>query len=255
LSQQPEFHSAAEDDLPLMSVVSQATLGPAEARRLTDEMKRDIQALWLKLNRLYEGGAHLALGYDSWGQYMQLEFGVGSSSQAYRLLGAGRVMDVLLPHSPNGEWPPPNEAQARELVPLLRDGEDDDVVVEVWNEVRARFGDDVTAEKVREVVAERLRSSQVGVEANGTRENGSSHSPDEALAHWVGLPEFGTNEEPIKLVISFDSRDDRAELMKQLGIETRHKHLKSQGSDVISTWWPERPKEDLSSLRFELVAE
>ena len=33
-----------------------------EARSLTDEVKRDAQALWEKLLALYEGGAHAALG-------------------------------------------------------------------------------------------------------------------------------------------------------------------------------------------------
>jgi hypothetical protein len=37
-------------------------LGPSEARRLTDQVKRDVQELWTKLVRLYEGEAHTASG-------------------------------------------------------------------------------------------------------------------------------------------------------------------------------------------------
>src|SRR6266508_1440298 len=71
-----------------------AALGPSEARRLTDEVKQDAQALWKKLLALYEGDAHTALGYESWGAYAAEEFGVGQS-QAYRLLDAGRVAEAI----------------------------------------------------------------------------------------------------------------------------------------------------------------
>jgi hypothetical protein len=41
-------------------------LGPAEARRLIDEVKRDAERLWAKFLEPHEGEAHLALGYSSW---------------------------------------------------------------------------------------------------------------------------------------------------------------------------------------------
>ena len=66
------------------------TFDGAEARRLTNELKRDAQALWSKLIELYEGGAHTALNYASWHEYCSAEFGFGKS-HSYRLLDAGRV--------------------------------------------------------------------------------------------------------------------------------------------------------------------
>ena len=101
-------------------------LGPSEARRLTDAIKRDAEALWQKLVELYDGGAHTALGYSSWQTYCEAEFGFGRS-QSYRLLEAGRVAELV----PHGGM---NERQARELAPLLRD-EDENAVVEVWSKV------------------------------------------------------------------------------------------------------------------------
>lgn len=44
-------------------------LSSGEARRLTDEVKADAAKLWQKLLRLYNGGAHTALGYASWETY------------------------------------------------------------------------------------------------------------------------------------------------------------------------------------------
>lgn len=121
-------------------------LGPSEARRLTEEVKRDAQALWRKLVDLYEGGAHTALGYSSWHAYCEAEFDMGQS-RSYQLLDAGRVAHAL--DSTNGGTAPLNERQARELVPLVNDeGE----AVQVWSEVRAEHGERLTAQKVRTAV-------------------------------------------------------------------------------------------------------
>lgn len=126
-------------------VFQQLQLSFDEARTLTDEVKRDAEALWLKLVRLYEGNAHGALGYSSWHAYCQTEFGFGQS-HAYRLLDAGRVAELF----PHGGM---NERQARELVPLL---DDEAELLETWRELRERYGDRLTAEKVRQAVQERL---------------------------------------------------------------------------------------------------
>jgi hypothetical protein len=94
-------------------VVLPALLTEAQARSLTDEVKRDAEQLWAKLVQLYEGQAHIALGYPSWAEYFEAEFG-GSEATAYRWLQAGRVMRQLPVGSPR-----PNEAMLRELTPLL----------------------------------------------------------------------------------------------------------------------------------------
>jgi hypothetical protein len=128
--------------------------GPSEARRLTDEVKADAHALWRKLVALYEGGAHTALGYSSWGDYCKTEFDMGQS-RSYQLLDAGRVANAL--DSTIVERPL-NEAQARELVPLL---DDEAGLVEVVREVRAEHGEQLTAEKVRTAVEKKRPPLQV----------------------------------------------------------------------------------------------
>jgi hypothetical protein len=156
-----------------------AALGPSEARRLTDQVKRDAQELWKKLLALYEGGAHTALGYDSWGAYAAEEFGVGKS-HAYRLLDAGRVAALIEGDSPNwgleganvGDHRDAallpraglNEAQARELAPLLRH-EGEEAVAEAWQDLHERHGDDVSAVDVRQLVRgnDSARSSAIGL--------------------------------------------------------------------------------------------
>jgi hypothetical protein len=134
-----------------LAPAERSRLDELEARQLTDEVKRDAEALWRKLLRLYQGQAHLALGYVSWHAYCDAEFGFGQS-RSYQLLDAGRVLDVL--DSTTVEWRPANEAQARELVPLLAD---EVAFLEVCRDLRAEHGDDkLTAEKVRAAVSEKL---------------------------------------------------------------------------------------------------
>lgn len=90
-------------DLPVV-----AALDAPAARSLTDEVKADAAALWQKLLTLYEGGAHRALGYSSWGAYFEAEFGQ-SGRHGYRLLEAARAVGSL----PSDQMV--TESQAREL--------------------------------------------------------------------------------------------------------------------------------------------
>jgi hypothetical protein len=132
-----------------MSAAPQGELLPAlsteEARLLTDEVKDDAETLWAKLAWLYRGGAHIALGYSSWGAYYEAEFGK-SGRQGYRLLEAAKVAAAL----PSDQLV--NEAVARELAPVLR--EDPERVGEVWDEAVDRYGEQPTAAEVRAVVQE-----------------------------------------------------------------------------------------------------
>ena len=121
----------------------QATLSEAEARSLTDEVKQDAERLWRKLVELYDGKAHVTLGYSSWGDYFEAEFG-GTRSKAYQLLSAGRVMRELAPVSDLRL----NHEQARELAPLL---DEPDALREAWAEASANGTP--TAAEVRDVVA------------------------------------------------------------------------------------------------------
>jgi hypothetical protein len=126
-----------------------ARLSPVEARTLTDEVKHDVVALREKLLRLYEGGAHLALGYTSWRAYWEAEFETHWRT-GYRELEAARVDRVVGPWA-NGPLP---ERQARELVPLL--GRPDELVAVVL-EARGRYGDRLTGEKLGRVIDERMQ--------------------------------------------------------------------------------------------------
>ena len=109
----------------------------------TLEVKADAQRLWAKLLRLYEGGAHIALGYASWAEHCEREFHIGKA-RSYQLLQSARVIQQLpvtsqltLTQSTNVDslkvtsQVPESEAIARELVPLLGNPQ---ALDEAWNE-------------------------------------------------------------------------------------------------------------------------
>lgn len=101
--------------------LARLSLTEEAARALTDEVKRDAEALWAKLLDLYEGKAHEALGYTSWGDYYTAEFG-GSRSAAYRLLEAGRVaLAIVSPNVGTDQLPaPPTVHHAQALANAAR---------------------------------------------------------------------------------------------------------------------------------------
>ena len=117
--------------------LARLSLTEEAARALTDEVKRDAEALWAKLLDLYEGKAHEALGYTSWGDYYTAEFG-GSRSAAYRLLEAGRVaLAIVSPNVGTDQLPaPPTVHHAQALAPFLRQ-HGEEAVREAWAEITA----------------------------------------------------------------------------------------------------------------------
>lgn len=75
-----------------------------------------------------------------------------------------------------------------------------------------------------------------------TRPQSEIENFDEA-AEWAGMPEYEPVEQPIKLIVSFASEEDRQDFAERLGVRLTAKSK--------SMWWPPRGKDDVSSVRFE----
>lgn len=78
-----------------------------------------------------------------------------------------------------------------------------------------------------------------------------THDADAAreLSHeWIGLPMFAEREKAPRVVVSFDSEEDRQRFLVEVGFSTIHKNTRG----TLSVWWPPRVREDLASLRFEI---
>lgn len=90
-----------------------------------------------------------AAGYRTFADYVEIRWDL-SATHAYRQIEASKVVDIL---SPIGDMPlPANEAQARELAPLVDDPE---AVRAVWMETVQDGEGRITARSVREHVSAR----------------------------------------------------------------------------------------------------
>jgi hypothetical protein len=87
--------------------------------------------------------------HDTFESYCRERWGM-SKTHANRQIEAAGVAGTLTPMGAI----PTSERQARELAPVLRD-EGEAAVVEVWRELRAEYGEDVTAERVKRLVGKR----------------------------------------------------------------------------------------------------
>jgi hypothetical protein len=107
-----------------------------------------------------------------------------SRTRAYQMIDAATVSTIV----DKAALPAPaNEAQARELVPLLR--EDERQAVEVWRELRDEHGDDLTAERVKRTVNLRLRREKRERQAAERRHEKLEAEP-KAVCNGCGRTEY-----------------------------------------------------------------
>jgi hypothetical protein len=88
--------------------------------------------------------------YDTFEDYCRERWG-WSKTHAYRHIEAANTLEVM---SPIGDTPK-NEAQTRELAPLAK--EDPEAAKELWDELVAEYGEKLTAKKIKQAVAARMK--------------------------------------------------------------------------------------------------
>lgn len=95
---------------------------------------------------------HIKAGFSDWGSYCKNRWGL-DLRYANRLISGARLAEILGPIGPE------KEGQMRELIPLAAEvGENE--LVEFAKELRAKYGDDVTAEKIRKAVERPLERAR-----------------------------------------------------------------------------------------------
>lgn len=130
-------------------VVTGRPMTAAEAAHVTDEIRTSGERLWSLLLASYEGRAWLALGYDSWREYVTAEFNM-SRSRAYQLLDAARVQ-LAISEAASSTDVEISEADARDLKPILAE-----VVEDIAIQTATAAPEDVPA-IVRDIVTEARR--------------------------------------------------------------------------------------------------
>lgn len=77
-------------------------------------------------------------------------------------------------------------------------------------------------------------------------EDALSSEGNNSPVEWRGLPRFVAKDKAPRLVISFDTEEQRDELIAQLSLV-----LAKKTKSTYSAWWPPREREDLAALRFD----
>jgi hypothetical protein len=133
-----------------LSLVEQSRL--AELEQVVERGMQTFVEVGLALLEIRDGRLYRQT-HDTFEAYLDERWGM-SRSRGYQLIDGARVVELV---STTVDTAPTNEAQARELVPLL---DDEAELVEVWRELRAEYGDRLTADKVRVAVTEKLAFDQ-----------------------------------------------------------------------------------------------
>ncbi len=89
-------------------------LNEAEARQITEQIRRTTGTLYVLLLRSHRGKAWQALGYNSFESYVKEEFNY-SRSYAYKLLDAGKTVEAIEAVAPEGTHIEISELTARNL--------------------------------------------------------------------------------------------------------------------------------------------
>ena len=138
-----------------------------DTERSLDELETIIERgiatfveVGMALAEIRDRRLYVQQGYDTFEAYCHERWNL-SRPHAYRLIDASHVASVVSSNSsemsPIGDKPGnildmPNEAQARELARL----KDEDEIIEVYHELKETYGEEVTAQRVRDFVTRRL---------------------------------------------------------------------------------------------------
>ena len=162
----------------------ETALQVATLHELEERIKAGIQTfidvgnclLEIRDRRLYK-----EKGYTRFEDYCREEWG-WSRDYGYKLIRSAETVRVL-----GVDQGIQTERQARELAPLVK--KDEEEAVKVWQELREEYGDNITAEKIRQAVREKQKpegpteqptlpeEEAEAVEAPGVQ----YHSPDEQV--------------------------------------------------------------------------
>tara|TARA_R110002096_G_scaffold128867_1_gene277429 strand:+ start:80 stop:685 length:606 start_codon:yes stop_codon:yes gene_type:complete len=70
-----------------------------------------------------------------------------------------------------------------------------------------------------------------------------------SMEEWVGMPDFEAKDNPYKLIINFETQEDRDEFHKLHPIEIQTKLTKE--SNAWTTWYPYKERQDLKNIKFD----
>lgn len=162
-------------------------LNKAQARALTERIRKHIDAAWADITAAYEGKAWKALGYSSWEAYVKAEFDM-SRQRSYQLIDQGRVIAAVRESSGDlSTTVDISEREAREIKDVLPA-----VTAEIHKRVEAG---EAPGKAVAETVADARAEKDRQREERKARQAELDRQRDEARA---ALPESVQKAEAAK---------------------------------------------------------
>ena len=70
-----------------------------------------------------------------------------------------------------------------------------------------------------------------------------------SMEEWVGMPDFEAKDNPYKIIINFETQEDRDEFHKLHPIDIQTKMTKE--SNTWTTWHPYKERQDLKNIKFD----
>ncbi len=163
-------------------------LNKAQARALTERIRKHIDAAWADITAAYEGKAWKPLGYTTWEAYVKAEFDM-SRRHSYRLLDQGRVIREI-EQAAGENVTRVSQISARDVAAVKDD------LPEITEEIRARVEAGEAPEKaVAETVADARAEKDWLREERKARQAELDRQRDEARA---ALPESVQKAEAAK---------------------------------------------------------
>lgn len=96
------------------SLLDKGSMSRDAAKELTEQIRSMATATYVLVKRAYDYKAWMALGYDSWGDYVTSEFSI-SRSRSYQLINQAKVIEAISESAPDGTSVTITEAQARDV--------------------------------------------------------------------------------------------------------------------------------------------
>lgn len=187
-----------------------------EAKELTEHIRATADMLYVLIARAHAGKAWLALGYESFKEYVGAEFNI-SRSRAYQLLDQARVVEAIAAAAPEGTEINITEADARdvksaldELVPAIQErlaeaDEDDDagsIIEDLVREFREKQDEELGGESYDEEYEGDLADREG---FSGSYEGGGDFIPEDDEDDDVDIDELLDFEDPADVRRKFES--------------------------------------------------
>lgn len=102
-----------EDDSLILDLVDYE-MSEEEAEEITEAIRSAATATYVLIARAHAQKAHIAMGYETWAEYVNAEFDM-SAARSYQLLNMSKVVEEIEAASPEGTEVKLTEAQARDI--------------------------------------------------------------------------------------------------------------------------------------------